>query len=310
MKIMNLTFSCVALAVICSGLLFSPVQASSSSKTRVVKGPETYTDIQTKKRIEEQRQQQGQKNIRYVKVYKPAHEPTWTWTPDLAPDGSVKVEIFIKEQRMFIWRGGEIIAETEVSTGRPGHDTPAGYYKIVQKRKDHASNLYGSIINRETGKIVNGDATPATPVPEGCYYRPAPMPHFQRLTFTGIGFHAGYLPGHADSHGCVRLPDVMAENVFTVTDVGTEVVVYPYMGAEMPKTAKNDFTRQVVSKPKVTASASSKPPATEAAISPSSTIVAGQTSPRPARAPVTPANATTADRGVKPEMESFIPAKP
>ncbi|MDZ4744043.1 MAG: L,D-transpeptidase family protein [Verrucomicrobiota bacterium] len=269
---------------------------AQSTKQRTVQGPVTYTDIKTKERQLEEAKKAGKTKM--VKVYKPAHQPTWTWTPEVLTAGPVKVEIFIAEQRMFVWRGGEIIAETEVSTGKQGHDTPAGYYKIVNKKVDHKSNLYGCVVNSETGAVVNHDATPSSAVPSGCYYRPASMPHFQRLTFTGIGFHAGYLPGRADSHGCVRLPDVMAANIYSVTGIGTPVTIYPYMGAVMPKTAKNDFTKQSISKEKVTTIASSTVNKTTAPTTPAPIANMPQAA--------APAPQTSV---VKAPVESFIPAK-
>jgi lipoprotein-anchoring transpeptidase ErfK/SrfK len=41
----------------------------------------------------------------------------------------------------------------------------------------------------------------------------------------GEGMHAGFLPGYAASHGCVRMPDHMAEIFFNNVSVGTPVRV-------------------------------------------------------------------------------------
>jgi hypothetical protein len=49
----------------------------------------------------------------------------------------------------------------------------------------------------------------------------------QRLTWNGIAFHGGPLPGYAASHGCVRMPYGFAENVFDKTRVGMRVIVSP-----------------------------------------------------------------------------------
>lgn len=281
----------------------APLKASSS-KTRVVQGPQTYSDIKREERRQQEIQaarEAASKKKNYVKVYKPAHQPTWTWTPEVSPTGPVKIEVFLKEQRMFVWRGNEIIAETEISSGRAGFETRPGYYKIIQKRPHHTSNMYGTVVNKETGAVVTPNATPRTPVPAGAYYRPAPMPHWQRLTNSGLGFHAGFLPGRADSHGCIRLPEAMAENIYSVTQVGTPVVIYPHIGAVMPKTAKNDFTNQ--STPAARAAA----PAEGGAISSVASAAATPASPAPQ---AVPASGTTPAPAAKPQMESFIPDKP
>jgi lipoprotein-anchoring transpeptidase ErfK/SrfK len=37
--------------------------------------------------------------------------------------------------------------------------------------------------------------------------------------------HAGQLPGHPASHGCVRLPENFAAKLYEVTHVGTTVII-------------------------------------------------------------------------------------
>ena len=51
------------------------------------------------------------------------------------------------------------------------------------------------------------------------------MPNMQRLTWTGIAMHAGQLPGYPASHGCVRLPEDFAAKLYTVTNLGTTVII-------------------------------------------------------------------------------------
>jgi len=51
------------------------------------------------------------------------------------------------------------------------------------------------------------------------------MPFMQMYDPKGIAFHAGANPGFPASHGCVRLPLKFAEKLFSVTQVGTKVVI-------------------------------------------------------------------------------------
>jgi len=39
----------------------------------------------------------------------------------------------------------------------------------------------------------------------------------QRITWNGVALHGGPLPGHAASHGCVRMPYDFAEKLFNKT---------------------------------------------------------------------------------------------
>jgi len=60
--------------------------------------------------------------------------------------------------------------------------------------------------------------------PPGTHFKGAPMPYFMRIV-GGTGLHAGYLPGYPASHGCIRMPEFMAENFFRSVSVGTPVTV-------------------------------------------------------------------------------------
>lgn len=109
----------------------------------------------------------------------------------------VTLVVSLPLQRAYLYRGDVLVAASTVSTGRDGNDTPIGVYPILQKNKDHRSNIYDG----------------------------APMPYMQRLTWDGIALHAGNNPGFPDSHGCVRLPTGFAKKLFGVTTLGTTVVV-------------------------------------------------------------------------------------
>jgi hypothetical protein len=86
-----------------------------------------------------------------------------------------------------------------VSSGQKGRETPAGVFSVIQKDADHHSNLYDDAF----------------------------MPHMERITWSGIALHGGPLPGHAASHGCVRLPYGFAEDLFGRTKLGMRVIIAP-----------------------------------------------------------------------------------
>lgn len=151
----------------------------------------------------------------------------YQWYDDYGP-GKVKIKLDLSEQKAFYTRGGRPIGWSYVATGKPGHGTPSGSFRITEKIVDKYSNKYGWIED-ELGNVVNGDATPGTPVPAGCAYVAAPMPYWMRLTSYGIGMHAGIIPepGEPASHGCIRLPKPFAPILFDAVEVGTPVqIVY------------------------------------------------------------------------------------
>ena len=51
------------------------------------------------------------------------------------------------------------------------------------------------------------------------------MPYFMRLTNSGVGMHQGFLPGVADSHGCIRMPEKLVKIYWENAPLGTPVRV-------------------------------------------------------------------------------------
>jgi hypothetical protein len=160
---------------------------------------------------------------------KPLHrsvEPVlYGWHDDGGP-GKVTVRISLPDQIAEYERGGRPIGWSYVATGKEGHGTSAGTYRITEKIVDKYSNKYGWIED-ELGNVVDGDAKVGDRVPKGMRYVPAPMPFWMRLTSYGIGMHGGLIPepGKPASHGCIRLPKDFVPLVFDVVDVGTPVTI-------------------------------------------------------------------------------------
>jgi L,D-transpeptidase catalytic domain len=111
--------------------------------------------------------------------------------------GPLQIIISITAQQLSLYDNGELIARAPVSTGIRGHPTPLGLFNVISKERWHRSNLYSA----------------------------APMPYMQRITWSGIALHAGVLPGHPASHGCIRLPNDFAYRLYQLTKRGTRVII-------------------------------------------------------------------------------------
>jgi lipoprotein-anchoring transpeptidase ErfK/SrfK len=120
----------------------------------------------------------------------------YVWT-DTDAEGTPRVVISLSDQLAFVYRGDDLVAVSTISSGKPGKDTPTGIFPILAKKELHRSAKYDD----------------------------APMPYMQRLDDYGIALHAGALPGHPASHGCVRLPARFAAKLFSVTEVGSTVLI-------------------------------------------------------------------------------------
>ncbi len=141
-----------------------------------------------------------------------------------AQSSPYSIEIDLQDQTAYLIRDGRAVLSTPVSSGRYGHLTETGSFKVIEKERNHFSNIYGRIVDPR-GNTVVADADSDMRVPRGCKFIPAPMRYFVR--FDGAnGLHAGILPGYAASHGCVRLPERNAIAIFNAVDVGTPVTVF------------------------------------------------------------------------------------
>jgi hypothetical protein len=70
-------------------------------------------------------------------------------------------------------------------------------FSVISKQRWHRSNIYSA----------------------------APMPYMQRITWSGIALHAGVVPGHPASHGCIRLKNDFAIRLWHLTKRGTRVII-------------------------------------------------------------------------------------
>jgi len=140
-------------------------------------------------------------------------------------EGTPRIKIDLSDQKAYYYKGEELVGVSMISTGREGFDTPPGTFKVTQKNQDHRSNLYGEWID-SSGNVIDNDVDvrkKPTP-PPGVRFVGASMPYFMRFN-GGVGMHAGFLPGFPASHGCIRMPEYMAERFFRETPHGTQVTV-------------------------------------------------------------------------------------
>jgi len=143
----------------------------------------------------------------------------------VAADGNpFRVEIDLQDQVALLLRGRGVVLQSPISSGRYGHLTQAGSFKVLEKEINHHSSIYGKIVDAN-GRTIVADADIDMKVPRGGKFVPAPMRYFMRF-HEADGMHAGYLPGYPASHGCVRMPEQLAIAFYRAVDVGTPVTVF------------------------------------------------------------------------------------
>src|SRR6476469_10392707 len=90
------------------------------------------------------------------------------------------VEIDLEQQTAYLIQGRRIVLASPISSGRSGHLTETGSFKIIEKEQNHFSSLYGKIVDRN-GRTVVADADADMAVPHGGKFLPAPMRYFMRF---------------------------------------------------------------------------------------------------------------------------------
>ena len=123
---------------------------------------------------------------------------SYVWR-DVPASGAERVVVSLSDQLAYLYRGDTHVAVSTISSGKAKTPTPTGIFSVHTKKTMHRSRKYDN----------------------------APMPFAQFIDQYGVALHAGALPGHPASHGCVRLPAQFAKKLFTTTQVGTPV----YIGA-------------------------------------------------------------------------------
>ena len=121
----------------------------------------------------------------------------FVWAADVPKEGDTKVIVDLLTQMAYVWRGETLVGASTISSGKKGKETPLGYWKVMSKKRTYFSRKYDN----------------------------APMPFAQMIDDHGIALHGGKLPGYPASRGCVRLPMKFAEKLYTLTKIGSEVVI-------------------------------------------------------------------------------------
>lgn len=130
-------------------------------------------------------------------LVKPEKDPRY----HLPPAENRALNIYLGSQTFEYLEDGQVFVSGQVSTGTPQHPTPAGNFRVLSKDIDKRSGKYTNFFNENT-----------------------PMPY--SLQFYGPYFvHEGWVPGHPDSHGCVRLHYEDARLIYDRIRIGDPVRV-------------------------------------------------------------------------------------
>ncbi|MCM3768600.1 L,D-transpeptidase family protein [Neobacillus niacini] len=128
--------------------------------------------------------------------------------------GGTYAEVSIAQQRIWIYKNGQLVLTTNVVTGKhsTGHDTHKGVWYVLYKKTPSV------LTGRENGKIT---------------YE-VPVQYWVPFTNDGQGFHdanwrsefGGNIYLNNGSHGCVNTPPSVMKTVFNNLSTNDPVIVY------------------------------------------------------------------------------------
>ncbi|HTG39629.1 L,D-transpeptidase family protein [Sphingomonas sp.] len=126
----------------------------------------------------------------------PLSHGEYAWDDSGVAAGPVRIVVDLATEKLHVYRAGVEIGRAFILYGADHKPTPTGIFRVLQKDRDHISNLYN-----------------------------APMPYMLRLTWGGIAIHGSEVEFNAATHGCVGVPDEFAALLFEQARMGTEVLV-------------------------------------------------------------------------------------
>lgn len=133
---------------------------------------------------------------RILKIEGPFTHGTYVWDDADVPPGPLIITIDLKAQTISVFRNGYEIGAAVVLYGADDKPTPLGVFSIMEKDKDHVSNLYD-----------------------------APMPYMLRLTNDGVAIHGSSVDWGSATHGCIGVPNEFAALLFAQARVGDRVII-------------------------------------------------------------------------------------
>jgi lipoprotein-anchoring transpeptidase ErfK/SrfK len=127
---------------------------------------------------------------------RPLEAREFAWNDEGVPAGPMTIVVDLTDQLIYVYRGGIEIGRSYIIQGDTDKPTPLGVFPILQKSKDHVSNLYD-----------------------------ARMPYMMRLTWDGIAIHESEVDESAATHGCIGIPEGFSSTLFANAKLGDRVLV-------------------------------------------------------------------------------------
>ncbi len=132
----------------------------------------------------------------FLKPDRPLRPGDFVWNAAGAPNAPLRIVVDIEAQRLYVYRGNVEIGRSSIIYGDDDKPTPLGTFPILEKDKDHESNIYD-----------------------------AAMPYMLRLTWDGVAIHVSEVEDWYATNGCIGVPEDFAALLFDQVKLGDTVLV-------------------------------------------------------------------------------------
>jgi len=136
------------------------------------------------------------------------------------PQIDARIKVSLLHGIVYVLDGDQPIMMATATVGNPDHPAPTGHFRVLSKIEHYCSNTFGFWINGDS--VVSGNSMQC-PGP-GYRYNEFPLDYYVSF-YPGYGFHVGAAWDTSIPHGCLRLHEKAARELYALARVGTPVCV-------------------------------------------------------------------------------------
>ncbi|TSA29925.1 MAG: murein L,D-transpeptidase [Verrucomicrobiaceae bacterium] len=131
---------------------------------------------------------------------------------------NVRVKVSLQNRMVYVLEGDKPLLVTATAIGLPAKPTPKGNFRVIEKIENKRSGSYGFWVNGNS--IIAGTSGQC---PGGSYhYVGFPMQYWVGFS-PGYGFHVGSVWPTPRTHGCLRIHENAARELYEIVRIGTPV---------------------------------------------------------------------------------------
>src|SRR4029077_14678435 len=92
--------------------------------------------------------------------------------------GRPSIVVDLSEQEAYLYRGKHLVANSRISSGREGYQTPTGRFEVIRKDIDHRSSVYGAYVDANDNVVRANVDSRKDRRPPHSHFLGASMPFF------------------------------------------------------------------------------------------------------------------------------------